>query len=166
METKKHSALRRQCGALPFRTTPSGEVEVLLITSRETRRWVIPKGWPMKKRSLAQSAAREAYEEAGVTGEISKKPLGSYVYEKRLKSRDVVPCEVDVFPLRVRRQADRWPEMRERDVRWFSPGEAAGLVDEAALGALILGLPHTIARRSGRAANGQTALLSGRSDSA
>ena len=79
---------RRQVGALPFRRLSDGGFKILLITSRESRRWVIPKGWPMKGRKPYEAAAREAYEEAGLLGEIGKRPLGFYLYEKRLKSRD------------------------------------------------------------------------------
>ena len=75
---------RAQFAALPWRLGAEGAVEVLLITSRETRRWVIPKGWPIKGRSSAKSAAREAFEEAGVVGKIGKAPIGVFAYDKAL----------------------------------------------------------------------------------
>lgn len=128
---------RRQVGALPFRREPDGSYAVLLITSRESRRWVIPKGWPMKGRKPFEAAAREAYEEAGLVGQIGKRPLGFYLYEKRLKNRDSVLCQVKVFPLEVRKQLKRWPERSERENRWFTPSEAADLVVEAGLSAII-----------------------------
>ena len=128
---------RRQVGALPFRREEGGGYGVMLVTSRESRRWVIPKGWPMKGRKPFEAAAREAYEEAGIVGQIGRRPLGFYLYEKRLKSRDSVLCQVKVFPLEVRKQLKHWPEQSEREFCWFSPSEAAEAVAEAGLAAII-----------------------------
>jgi 8-oxo-dGTP pyrophosphatase MutT (NUDIX family) len=128
---------RRQIAAIPVRRTSLREIEVLLLTSRGTRRWVIPKGWPMRKISLGESAAREAYEEAGVHGEIRPKtPIGTYRYVKSMPwgSLDI---GVDVFVLHVERQADDWPEQAERETRWFSPEQAAELVGEPELAAIL-----------------------------
>jgi 8-oxo-dGTP pyrophosphatase MutT (NUDIX family) len=135
---------RRQYAALPYRFVETGGVEVLLVTSRETKRWVIPKGWPMKGRKPAAVAKREAFEEAGVLGEVGKRALGSYVYDKRLKPDTTVPCKVKVFPLEVREDLPEWPERHEREERWFSPGEAANVVNEAALGAMIRKLQERV----------------------
>ncbi len=128
---------RRQVGALPLRRTPEGGYLIYLITSRESRRWVIPKGWPMKGRKPYEAAAREAYEEAGLVGQIGKRPLGFYLYDKRLKSRDSVLCQVKVFPLDVRKQLKVWPEKDQREGYWFSPSDAAELVAEAGLSGII-----------------------------
>lgn len=128
---------RRQVGVLPLRTGPDGALQIMLITSRETRRWVIPKGWPMKGLKDHEAAAREAYEEAGLIGRVSKRAEGSYFYHKRLKSRDAVLCQVQVFRLDVRRQLKDWPERAEREGHWFSVQEAADAVTEAGLAALI-----------------------------
>jgi 8-oxo-dGTP pyrophosphatase MutT (NUDIX family) len=125
------SAIQYAC--LPFRERADGSIEILLITSRGTRRWVIPKGWPMKGRKPHASAAREALEEAGLIGEVGKVPIGSYGYGKRLKSGEVVPCQVEVFPLKVKSQRKRWPEKGQRSLRWFNPAEAAEAVDEPEL---------------------------------
>jgi len=125
------SAIQYAC--LPFRERTDGSIEIMLITSRSTRRWVIPKGWPMKGRKPHASAAREALEEAGLVGEVSKVPIGSYGYGKRLKSGEVVPCQVEVFPLKVKSQRKRWPEKGQRSLRWFNPAEAAEAVDEPEL---------------------------------
>jgi 8-oxo-dGTP pyrophosphatase MutT (NUDIX family) len=130
-----HLEPRAQYGALPYRF--AGGLKVLLITSRETRRWVIPKGWPMKGRSPHAAAAREALEEAGVVGQISKKPLGSYAYEKRMKTGQSIPCRVDVFPLKVSAQKRTWPEKDERAHHWFDWEEAADAVHEPELADLI-----------------------------
>jgi len=127
--------VRRQYGVLPYRLDP--RLEVLLLTSRETRRWVIPKGWPMKGKKPHQSAAREALEEAGVTGKTGNKALGAYSYVKLLKNGQLAPCKVKVFPLLVRRQRETWPEQEQRDTRWFAPEEAADAVQEPELAVII-----------------------------
>lgn len=135
----KRLAAGTQYGALPFQVSDDGAVSILLVTSRETRRWVIPKGWPMSKRSPRQAAAQEAWEEAGVTGRmVSKRPIGSYRYQKRLSPSVSVPCTVKVFLFAVEQQFDDWPEQAERDKQWFDPHEAATLVEEVALGKLML----------------------------
>jgi 8-oxo-dGTP pyrophosphatase MutT (NUDIX family) len=126
---------RRQYAALPWRLHDG--LEILLASSRCTRRWIIPKGWPMKGRSPSTTAAVEALQEAGLLGKIDKKKLGSYHYQKRLRNGAVLLCRVDVFPLRVERQRKSWPEMSERVTRWFTPEEAAELVDEPELSDLI-----------------------------
>ncbi|MGA0602579.1 NUDIX hydrolase [Caulobacter sp. KR2-114] len=128
----------QQYAALPYRPTGDGDVDVLLITSRETRRWVIPKGWPMKGRKPHQVAAIEARQEAGVTGKVEKTPLGEYVYVKRLKNGAPLDCTVQVYPLRVVRQRQTWREKGQRTGHWFSAEEAAELVDEPSLRGLIL----------------------------
>jgi 8-oxo-dGTP pyrophosphatase MutT (NUDIX family) len=128
---------RTQYAALPWRKRKDGEVEVLLITSRESRRWVIPKGWPMKDKDAAPCAAQEAFEEAGVVGEPRRRSLGVYHYDKRLRSGRLQHVRVMVFPLEVREERDIWPEMAERDRNWTSPAEAAELVDEPELKVLL-----------------------------
>lgn len=132
-----------QYAALPFRLK-DGRFEILLIRSRETRRWVIPKGWPMRGRKPHRAAQREAYEEAGVVGRIGKVEIGRYLYPKRLADGTSVPCEVAVFPLPVARRRRRWPERAERGKgRWMPPAKAAAAVRETGLSAIILSLaPH------------------------
>jgi len=112
-------------------------MEVMLVTSRETRRWIIPKGWPHEGRAPHDSAAREAYEEAGVVGRVRRHPLGSFSYEKRLSTGGVVVCKVHVFALEVRRQSRTWPERHEREVKWLLPGQAAKAVKEPMLAKII-----------------------------
>lgn len=124
-----------QVAALPYRR--KGDLEILLITSRETRRWVIPKGWPMEDRSPARAAEREAFEEAGLKGEIKSKPLGAYSYVKQKADGEAVDCRVAVFPMQVRGQAKDWPEKGQRELRWFRAAEAAEAVDEPELRDLI-----------------------------
>lgn len=128
---------RVQVAALPWRKTDYG-VEVMLITSRDTGRWVLPKGWPEKKEPFCDAAAREAGEEAGLSGAVSKREAGRYFYSKVASSGDDIPCEVVVYPLEVDKVAEKWKERRERTRRWVSPAEAAAMIHEPDLGDLIV----------------------------
>jgi 8-oxo-dGTP pyrophosphatase MutT (NUDIX family) len=126
-----------QYAALPWRIGLAGKLEVTLVTSRETRRWVIPKGWPLKGRKPSQAAARKALEEAGLVGRIiGQHPIGSYHYTKRMEPKDLL-CEVRVYLLRVEKQLDIWPEKADRLPAWFDAAEAAELVDEGGLSEII-----------------------------
>jgi len=128
---------RSQFAALPWRVGPSGEMEILLITSRETRRWVIPKGWPVKGKSSSKSAAQEAFEEAGVRGKVAKRPVGTYAYDKRLKNGRLQHVRVAVFALAVDSEAEAYPELGQREKVWLPPAEAARQVDEPELMVLL-----------------------------
>ena len=134
---KQRRGNRQQVAALPLSHDKAGHVQVMLVTSRDTGRWVLPKGWPMKGKKPHRAAEREAYEEAGLIGRVRKAPLGTYSYEKRLRTGVAVPCEVTVFPLQVKHHRDRWPEMKERERRWFSPDEAARMVAEEGLQGIL-----------------------------
>jgi len=129
---------RAQSAALPWRRTDRGALELLLITSRETRRWVIPKGWPIKGLKAPKTAAREALEEAGVVGTIGKK-IGVYHYDKRLSSGRVQKVRVGVYPLKVETELDSWPEAHERVRLWTTPEDAASRVLEPELAELLRG---------------------------
>jgi 8-oxo-dGTP pyrophosphatase MutT (NUDIX family) len=131
-----------QYAALPFRRRPDGATEVLLVTSRTTRRWIIPKGWPIEGATPAGTARQEALEEAGLIGRIGDRSLGSFHYRKRLKRGGAVTCEVHVYPMNVRRQRRHWPEKRQRKTRWFSADAAAAAVREPGLRRLIAKLPN------------------------
>lgn len=135
MSTPKTS----QCAAIPFRLV-DGRPQVMLVTSRETRRWIIPKGWAKKKLEMHAMAAREAYEEAGVIGAVDSCPIGHYSYQKRMDDGQLVDCDVAVFLLNVERELPDWPERGERERLWMSPLQAANLVSEAEVGALLRGL--------------------------
>lgn len=125
-----------QYAALPYRIA-GRRLEVLLLTSRGTGRWVIPKGWPMQGKSPQEAAAIEAHEEAGVEGDIAAASIGSYRYLKRLKSDRRVPVQVLVFPLEVTAEVERWKEQTERSRRWVSYAVASRLVSERGLKRLI-----------------------------
>ena len=130
--------LIRQFAALPYRVEDKQGLQVLLVTSRDTGRWVIPKGNPMPFRSGDEAAAEEAYEEAGVRGTIAPSPIGSFRYRKRRRLFPAVNAEVRVFAMRVDEQLDEWPEAHERRRQWFSREEAAAAVAESGLKRLIL----------------------------
>ncbi len=128
-----------QVGALCLRKR-DGAVQVLLISSRGTGRWIIPKGWPMRGRSLAGAARQEAWEEAGIKGKVAPDPCGSYHYDKGLDQGGAIRVEVLVYKLKTESLAERYPEAGQRRRRWFSPSEAAERVDEPGLKAILLGL--------------------------
>ena len=129
----------QQCAALPL-AVRGGETKVMMVTSRETKRWVLPKGWAEPDLAPHELAAKEAFEEAGLVGRIEEEPVGTYQYSKRLPGGRVVPCKVGVFPLWVERQLKKWPERKQRKTRWFTLGQAALAVEEGDLAILLLRL--------------------------
>lgn len=135
MQNPKKSG-RTQAAALPYRIDGKS-ASIMLVTSRETRRWVIPKGWVSKGEKPNEAARREAFEEAGLVGKVAKSAIGTYSYEKRLADGTTIPCEVAVFPLKVDGRKKKWPERGLRDGRWFEPEEAIEAVDEPELRELI-----------------------------
>jgi 8-oxo-dGTP pyrophosphatase MutT (NUDIX family) len=141
-----------QVAALPVRHTADGGIEVLLITSRGTNRWIIPKGWPIKGKKRHEAAAREAWEEAGISGRVHKKPLGSYVYWKRRDAHFDL-CSVEVYLLDVEQQSYAWREKGQRKSIWVDLTEATDLTEEPGLRAILLKL----AGDSQRAQNARTA---------
>lgn len=136
-----------QYAALPYRMSGS-QLEILLVTSRRTRRWIVPKGWPVEGLQPSACAAVEALEEAGVSGEVERTPIGHYRYLKHHKSRPSEPCKVEVYALRVTQQHRSWAEGDERERRWCTVAEAAAAVDEPLLRLLILEFEeHLLATR-------------------
>jgi len=134
----EEKAERRQVAALPWRRGADG-VEILLITSRETRRWVTPKGGRMAGKTDAEAAAQEALEEAGIEGVVSDEPLGTFRYLKVLKRRAPRWCAVDLYGLEVAVEHPDWQEREERERAWLPRDTAAQMVDEPDLQALIAG---------------------------
>jgi 8-oxo-dGTP pyrophosphatase MutT (NUDIX family) len=128
---------RLQVAALPWRKAKHG-VEVMLVTSRDTGRWVLPKGWPEFGEEFFDAAAREAAEEAGLKGTICAQEAGRYYYSKGLANGDNVGCEVLVYPLEVDDVAEKWKEKGQRKRKWVSPAKAAAMVAEADLAKVIL----------------------------
>lgn len=135
-----HSAepvnLHRQCAALCYRVK-GGKTQVLLITSRYTKRWVAPKGWIMPNKTAAQSAAQEAYEEAGVEGRLMSESLGDYKYLKVVRGGPDLPCVVAVFPILVKDLRSKFPEKNQRKRKWFPSKIAAKMVAEPDLAKII-----------------------------
>jgi predicted phosphate transport protein (TIGR00153 family) len=127
-----------QYGVLAYDAAEEGKPRFLLITSRDTKRWVIPRGNRIRGLSPWQSAAQEAFEEAGLTGIVSPQEIGAYEYRKRRADGSSVAAEVHVFPLRTTLQSLHWPERHERETGWFTRDEAVAKVDEPGLKVLIL----------------------------
>ncbi|HSS15086.1 MAG TPA: NUDIX hydrolase [Rhizomicrobium sp.] len=119
--------------ALCWRAKRGAALEVLLITSLNSKRWILPKGWPEPELGPAENAAREAFEEAGVVGKISAQPIGSYHYLKERKEGGGIPCSVEVFALEVTKQLDEWPEKGSRKFSWLPVDQAAAHLAEPGL---------------------------------
>lgn len=152
-----------QYGAVCWRRI-GARLEVLLITSRETGRWVIPKGWPIAGMTPADSAAREAYEEAGVEGSPAATCIGLYGYDKAFDRASNAPssrpCVVAVYPLQVKSLRDRFPERGQRRRKWFSPKKAARKVAEPELQGLLAGLEALLPEARGKAGKATAKLRS------
>lgn len=132
----KKRDVRSQFAALVYRVKDE-KLQVLLITSRRTGRWIIPKGWPMLGKRPAEAAAQEAWEEAGVKGKVSDQCLGLYSYYKTNPRFGTLPCLVNVYPVEAKKLVKKFPEAGERRRKWFSPKKAAKLVREPELAKLI-----------------------------
>lgn len=138
-EQLKRADFRQQYAALCFRCFPDrDDIEILVITSRETGRWIIPKGWPMKKKKPYEAAALEAFQESGVRGRVGKRAVGRYTYLKWLDNQHVSPCIVEVFPMDVTEQKADYKEQGQRKLAWVSPDEAARRVREVELKSLLV----------------------------
>ncbi|WP_417514471.1 NUDIX hydrolase [Minwuia sp.] len=131
---------RFQVGALCYRGAAGRGREVLLITSRDTGRWIIPKGWPIDNLNAVEAAVHEAWEEAGVRpGAVGEKPVGTFVYTKRLNGGAEVACDVRVFPVEVSDLVEDFPEAHQRRRAWMAPRRAAELVEEPGLRGILSG---------------------------
>ena len=128
----------QQVAALCWRPV-GASVELLLVTSLNSKRWILPKGWAEPGHSLPENAAREAFEEAGVTGRIEARPAGSYHYLKQKRDGGGVPCRVDIFALKVTRLHDEWPERGTRRMEWVTPDQAAARISEPGLREILRG---------------------------
>ena len=109
-----------------------------MITSRQSKRWIIPKGWPVDGATPAEAAQTEAWEEAGVAGKVVPTCLGIYSYNKTIDGAGALPCVVAMFPIRVKKLSTSYPEQAQRRRKWFSRKKAAKLVDEPELANMIL----------------------------
>ncbi|GGC64937.1 NUDIX hydrolase [Chelatococcus reniformis] len=152
---------KRQVAALPYHRKRG--VKILLITSKETRRAIIPKGWPKKKKKEHAAAAKRARREAGLKGKVGKQPIGVYSYWKRGKGHYEL-CEVAVYPLAVTRLRKRWRDMKDRRMRWFPPDDAALLIDEPDLSTLIRQFAKEFAGKRGKPKSSKPSPARGRSN--
>ena len=128
--------VRTQFGALCYRLK-KGKVQVLLITSRAAKRWIIPKGWPSDGKTPTESAVIEAWEEAGVRGETDGRCIGIFSYKKDMSDLGSLPCVAMVFAIEVTELAEDYPEAHERDRQWMTRKKASKLVDEPELSRII-----------------------------
>lgn len=136
VEQAKKGKTIRQVAAIPFRQGADGGIEVMLVTSRQTQRFIVPKGWPMPGKSGRKAATIEAQEEAGVIGKTLKQPAGSYSYWKRLTS-SFARVNVTVYLLSVSDELANWPEAGTRQRAWLKADDAATLIDEPELATLL-----------------------------
>ena len=134
----------RQVGALPFRRRrKSKSIEILLVSSRRTRRWIIPKGHIDPGTDERAMARLEAFEEAGISGKVPKRPIGTFGYLKYYDDGRIADSEVTVYALAVADIHDDWPEKKERTRIWVDLHSASEMVDEPDLAALILSFAAT-----------------------
>lgn len=143
---RKKRARAFQVAALVHRWL-GDELEILLVTSRETRRWILPKGWPVPGKTAPASAEQEADEEAGIIGHATKKPIGRYASIKRLGETELA-CEVEVYPLFFVKQKQKWKERGERECLWRTAEEAAATVAEPELAAIIRSFAEEIRQKA------------------
>lgn len=136
VKVRNKTDMRTQFGALCWRVK-NGAVQVLMITSRGTNRWIIPKGWPMQGLTPCQTAMQEAWEEAGVEGKMSDRFLGLYSYVKKIDKKTSVPCVVMVYPVKVARLVTDFPEAGQRKRKWVAPKKAAAMVHEPELAHIL-----------------------------
>ncbi|PYG28656.1 NUDIX hydrolase [Pelagimonas varians] len=129
-----------QIAALPMRWNGEGKLEILMVTSRGTGRWIVPKGWEMDDTKPWKAASIEALEEAGIKGRISRDMIGTYKYIKVLDDGTKLPCVVRVYPMIVEKMKRDWKERKQRTRRWFTPRSAARRVHEKQLSKLIKSL--------------------------
>jgi len=136
LKERRKTELRTQFAALCYRIV-DGKTQVLLITSRGTGRWIIPKGWPADGKTPIESALTEAWEEAGVNGRVTGECLGLFSYEKNIEDADDLPCVAMVYPVKVKTLASNFPEKGQRKRRWYSPKQASDRVDEPELARIL-----------------------------
>ena len=120
--------LRTQIAALCYRRK-KGKLQFLLVTTRTSRRWIVPKGWPMAGLSAQQVAATEAWEEAGVRGIVHERPVGVFSYTKEYDNTPDLPCAAIVYGVKVEQVEKDFPEREERERRWVSRKKALAMVE-------------------------------------
>ena len=145
LKDSEKTGVRTQFGALCYRVRDE-KPQILLVTSRGTGRWILPKGWPIDGASPSEAAMQEAWEEAGVEGKVMSNSLGIYSYVKE-DDGERMPCVVAVFPVKVQKLKKKFPEVEQRSRKWFSLKKAASLVEEPELSQIMRGFdPGLFAR--------------------
>lgn len=145
----------RQYGVLPWRIGRHGDLRILLITDRDGHGWGVPKGWPVEGRVPFMSAALDAFEEAGIIGDIDPRPLTGYGYARLADDGSRLACRVTLFAMRVRGTLLHWKERDERQRRWFGVSEAADRLANIELAGFVRQLtshPQTLTDAAGRLA--------------
>nr|WP_037150926.1 NUDIX hydrolase [Rhizobium freirei] len=146
-----HGRVYEQYAAICYRRVAEHRTaEVLIVTSRESGRWIVPKGWPIKGKKPHEVVAIEAFEEAGVRGKVKKKPFGYFTYLKHLADGNCVPCVVELHLLEVEQVFQDFPERGQRRCEWVSFIEAASRVREPELKGLLLSAERKISKSSGK----------------
>jgi 8-oxo-dGTP pyrophosphatase MutT (NUDIX family) len=130
------SDMRTQFAALCYRMT-NDKPEILLVTSRGSGRWILPKGWPIPGKTPGECALIEAWEEAGVLGKAHEQCLGIFSYHKTTDPKNSLPCLGLVFPVKVKALTNDYPEADQRKRKWMRPKKAAARVDEPELAAIL-----------------------------
>ncbi|AML50262.1 MULTISPECIES: NUDIX hydrolase [Falsihalocynthiibacter] len=138
LSLKSKYDLRTQFGAICYRVA-NGKIQILLITSRRSRLWIVPKGWPINGKTPAQSAAIEAWEEAGAIGVMGDACIGLYSHTKKATKGEILPVMVSLFALQVKRTAKKFPEKSQRKRKWVSRKKAASMVSDPELGKILRG---------------------------
>jgi 8-oxo-dGTP pyrophosphatase MutT (NUDIX family) len=136
LKTNFEQKVYNQVGALCYKIVDD-KTQVLLITSRKSKRWIIPKGWKIDKLSNTKSVALEAWEEAGVQGKVSNRSIGTYDYRKKNDSGDFFTCRVNVYGLKVKSLKRKFPEQGQRQLQWVDADRAIEYVFEPELKKLI-----------------------------
>ena len=136
LRTRSKTDLRTQFAALCYRITKD-KTEILLITSRRSGRWIVPKGWPIPGKTPGETALTEAWEEAGVRGKASENCIGIFSYLKMTEPKTNLPCLGLIFPVKVKSLAKDFPEVGQRRRKWFRPKKAAARVSEPELAQII-----------------------------
>jgi len=147
VEQARKQGVLQQVAALPYRYRNNGKIDFLVITSRRTKRLIVPKGWQIDGKPDSVAAAIEAHEEAGVRGNIGDQPIGSFSYMKAFDDISL-PVIASVFPLRVKKVKSRWKEDASRKRKWMSAAKAAALLSDRELGQLVKQAAEMLDRRS------------------
>jgi 8-oxo-dGTP pyrophosphatase MutT (NUDIX family) len=140
MQKANADSMAHQVAALPWRRDRNGSLAVLLVTSRTNGKWMLPKGWPMTGKADSQAAQLEAFEEAGVEGNVLDSPLGSYHFMKLFDDGACIPAQAVIYALQVTRERKQWREKGQRRRKWFGPARAARAVYEPDLARFLRGL--------------------------